>query len=230
MNNPLVTIIILTFARIKNLEEAIFSALNQNYDNYNIFVLNQCEQQKLYINHNKVKIINVEKTFDTMSKAWNELIKNANGEMISMMADDDLIMPWHIKEHVENILQNNLEASILEKCIFWERRINKTSIAFNAANIMWKKLSSIKFDENLKIGEDQLFLSLLKQHKYKILNNNPSFVYCWDNGTYHVSGNPNDIGGFYRDVLYRLDNKIEPSGNIEIVPKLKEDARILLKV
>ena len=226
--NPFIDILIPTFARVKFLEEAVCCALNQDYDNFNIIVLNQCEQQKLYINNNKVKIINLEKTIPTFSKPFNYLINSSKAKFFTLFCDDDLIMPWHIREHIKNILDNDLEVSIGQKSLFWMRQSNKVSDCFNNGNYMCENLPNIRYDESLEIGEDHVFLDNLKKHKYKMSNHNPSFVYCWENGSHHISGNPSDLGSFARDMFDRFKKGLEPTGNIEIIPQLKDDAESLV--
>lgn len=232
MNNPSVDILILTFARTKNLEEAIFSALNQDYDNYKITVLNACDRQKLYIKNDKVNIINISGNELSIGTCKNILIENSDAEFLTILDDDDILFPWHIKEHTKNIIDNNVDVSLSMECLFWERQINKiTNRAPFTANLAFKNKNYIRYTNEKRDDFDQHFRALIKTISYKeLLIDNPSYIYCWCNGVHHISGNPTDTSGFQNNAIYRLNNNLEPIGDIEIIPQLAEDAKILLKV
>lgn len=230
MNNPFASIFITTFGRVKNLEEAIFSSLIQDYDNYEIIVLNGFKEQKLYINNYKAKIINYDISNITISEAKNILIDNCNGEILFPLDDDDILKSTHLKEHVDNIIINNVDASICNKCLFWERNIGKLTIQAYTQNIAFRKKDNIRYIKHRDTDFDQHFRNYLRDNiKYKELINNPTYVYCWNNNVFHVSGSDKKER-FFDDVKYRVDNNLEPIGNIEILPHLRHDAKKLLKV
>lgn len=224
--NPLVSILITTYCRTKNLEECLFSAINQDYNNYEIIVLNDCGKQKLHIDNNKVKIVNLDQRFETLGEKRNYLISISNGQYITLLDDDDLIMPHRLSKHIKNILKNNLETSFSKNCIFWEREIKKTSLGFASIDLVFRRNNLIKFVHNNN-NSDQIFAGeLRKKTKFNILDDN-SYIYCWNNGVYHMSGNE-IIENFLNYHDEQLKNNLEPIGDIEIIPQLKDDAKFLL--
>jgi len=232
MSDLLVSILILTFARTKNLEESIYSALNQNYKNYEVLVLNGCKEQKLFINNPKVKIINIDGNDLTISKKRNMLIDNAKGEILTPLDDDDLLFPWHLEQHVNNIIKNNVDVSLSFECTFWERKINKlTSCLPYTANLAHKNNKNIRYIDDKHADFDQHFRNHIQNNiNYKTLKIDiPSYIYCWNNDVFHMCGLGNEQN-LINNMQYRLDNGIEPTGNIEIVPRAQEDVKKLLKV
>ena len=228
MNNPLVSILILTCARSKNLEEAIFSALNQDYQNIEVIVLNGRPEQELYIKNDKVKILNIDCKEMTISQKKNILIDNALGEILTVLDDDDLLIKNHVTNHVNNI--KDVEASISFQCTFWERKINKITICPYTANLAFRNNKKIKYIDDKNADFDQHFRNyILNNVKYKILDNSPTYIYCWNNDLFHMCGLGNEKN-FLKDVEYRFQNNIEPTGKIEIIPQIKEDAKKLIEV
>jgi hypothetical protein len=59
----------ITYGRVDLLEESLYSFLNQNYDgDSEMLIVNDYPEQKLYFDHPKVRIINLDKTFETIGE------------------------------------------------------------------------------------------------------------------------------------------------------------------
>lgn len=91
----------LAYKRVKLLEEAIYSVLQQTYQNFELLIINDYNQQTLYINHPKVRILNLDKKFQTLGEKRNFGVSQATGDLILQLDDDDLFMP----DYLENLKQ-----------------------------------------------------------------------------------------------------------------------------
>lgn len=112
--NPLVTIAIPTYNRIRYLKEAVLSSLNQTYQNIEILISQDPTPKGLdpeirkwseeYVQKNdKVKY-----SFNTtnlgLAGNWNKLINLAQGQYIIIIGDDDRLLPQCIETLLKGIL------------------------------------------------------------------------------------------------------------------------------
>lgn len=118
MNNPLVSIIITTYAGGSVLSRSISSVLQQSYHNWELIVVDDnnpgtlerrdTEQiMKNYVNDERIQYIKHEKNKNG-SAARNTGIRNAKGIYIAFLDDDDVFFPnriercvFELKEHPE---------------------------------------------------------------------------------------------------------------------------------
>lgn len=116
MNEPLVSIIIPTFKRNNLLDKTLNSVINQNYNNYEIIVVDDnnpnTEYRKMtenlmekYKNNSKIKYIKHCRNLNG-SAARNTGIKFSNGKYICFLDDDDIIYKDKIKEQVKFLEKN----------------------------------------------------------------------------------------------------------------------------
>lgn len=90
------TVAICSYNIEKYIERAIKSALNQEYENYEIIVVDDCSQDntveiiKKYIN-DKLKFFSTEKNSGTAAASRNIAIENASGEYIIFLDGDDTL-------------------------------------------------------------------------------------------------------------------------------------------
>lgn len=114
----MVTVIIPTYKRAHNIERAINSVLNQTYQDFEIIVVDDndpgteyrndmIEIMKKYEKNEKVKYLMHEKNKNGAA-ARNTGIKEAKGEYITFLDDDDYFMPKRL-EILVNILEKNKE-------------------------------------------------------------------------------------------------------------------------
>ncbi len=229
--NPRVDILISTCARTSNLEEAVFSALNQDYDNFGVIVLNGRKEQFLSINNDKVKVINMDLEGSTISNNKNILIENSNADILIPLDDDDLLLPFHIKSHVQNIIENDIDVSLAFEAMFWERkagRLHKKTPY--TSNLAFKNKKEIRYIKDKHADFDQHFRNfIISNISYNVIElDTPSYVYCWDNDVFHMCGVGNEVN-FRKNTEDRFKMGLEPVGNIEIVPKIRSDVAELLK-
>lgn len=119
MKNPLVSVVIPTYARSQYICRAIDSVLNQTYQNIEIIVVDDngenTEDQlatykilKSYIDKQQIRYI-AHKTNQNGSAARNTGIFNAKGEYICLLDDDDEFFPDKVEKQVQvlNLLDDS---------------------------------------------------------------------------------------------------------------------------
>ncbi len=116
----LVSIVIPTYSRPTTLKRAIDSGLKQTYDNIEIIVVDDNDKDsihrketenlinKKYQNNPKVKYLKMPKNGGAC-KTRNFGIKNAKGEYITFLDDDDIYFPNNIEKEIEFITKNNYD-------------------------------------------------------------------------------------------------------------------------
>jgi glycosyltransferase involved in cell wall biosynthesis len=196
---PLVTVIIPNYNHAQYLEQRILSILNQTYNNWELFLLddnstdNSLEILQKFQNHPKVKYslfnqINTGNTF----KQWETGIKLAKGEYIWIAESDDFCSEFFLEQMIPLIhydseiglvycQSNRVDENnkITGNWITHTEKINPT--AFNSNFIM---------DGNLFIEEFLIYKNvipnasavLFRNERIKIisLNNHPNFKSCGD--------------------------------------------------
>ena len=104
---PLVSVIITTYKRSEFLTRAINSVLKQTYKNFEVIIVDDNNKNdeyskftqtllETYINRNEIKIIQHDEN-KGISAARNTGIKEANGEYIAFLDDDDEFLPKKIE-------------------------------------------------------------------------------------------------------------------------------------
>ena len=112
MEEELVSVIIPTYKRYDVLSRAIDSALNQTYNNIEIIVIDDNKKEsefrkkteetmKKYENNSKVKYIKNEKNLGG-AETRNVGVKNANGEFIAFLDDDDEFVNDKIEKQMKH--------------------------------------------------------------------------------------------------------------------------------
>lgn len=112
-NNPLkFTVAVCSYNIEKYIERAIKSVLNQEYENYEIIVVDDCSQDntaeiiKKYEN-NKLKFFSTEKNSGTAAASRNIAIEKANGEYIIFLDGDDTLYDNKTLQKIDQELGND---------------------------------------------------------------------------------------------------------------------------
>ena len=194
---PLVSVIVPTLNRPEMLKETLKSILNQTYPNFEIVVVNDNgEDVSEILNQINDKRINYIAHTENKGAAAsrNTGIKNASGEFIALLDDDDIFYPKHLEIATKNLSEEHpviytdaIRASY-ERCGSTYKLLKKNvpySIDFDRNKLLVGNISPVNcfvfnknlafkvglFDETLRTLEDWDFwirLSTLTQFKHVV--------------------------------------------------------------
>lgn len=111
--NPLVSVIVPTFNRPRSLRTALESIRDQTYEFLEIVVVNDAgmsvdNEVRAAAGGRQFRIINHEQN-QGISGALNTGLRQAQGELIAILADDDRYYPHHVATLVRAITQNSVD-------------------------------------------------------------------------------------------------------------------------
>ena len=248
MNQPLVSIIIPTYARGKYICRAIESAINQTYTNVEVIVVddngentsNQLQTYQLlkpYIDTGKIKYL-VHKINKNGSAARNTGIKNAMGEYISFLDDDDEFFLDKISKQVQILNSLNVEwagvycnsmdvivnknstKKILNKAIISDNLIEvflSCKANFGSSSLLLRRSVCQEingFDETFKRHQDWEFIvRILRKYKLKVVEPDKALLnyYIYPDNINRPFGLK--IMTYREDFLSKFSQDIESSPN-----------------
>lgn len=225
----------ITYGRVNYLEESIESFLKQDYDgDSELVIVNDYPLQKLHFNHPKVRIINLNKTFNTIGEKENYAVKMCRYDTIAVWDDDDLALP----NHLSNINKHFPGHDLLHwnnGILMMSNKIEKITDLGNSGIVYSKDIwNSVGRHEYENAGYDATFV--LKIYGQNGIVNRAitsiedvSWIYCW-NDSYHMSAMGNDTPDRKNVIIrhsehieqLRLDGKI-PTGIVYLKPHWKND-------
>lgn len=233
----------ITHGRVEFLEESLHSFLLQDYPGEKeLVIVNDYPLQKLIFDHPQVRIYNLDKTFETIGEKENFATELCKGDIICQWDDDDIAMPWHLR----NVEKYFVEGSDL---LHWHRGVyfnneeitaitglGNSGIVFSKS--IWNKLGGHPIEN---AGYDMTFVLNIKHNSNNIVFAEPpdsevSWFYMWGGRGYHMSGMGTDtpdrenvVQRHSRHVeTLRKDGKI-PTGDVYLQPYWKLDYQMLLK-
>lgn len=186
--NSSVSFIIPVYNGEKTILKAINSALNQNYTNFDVIVVNDGSKDQTLnilesINNPKLKIINL-KVNQGRSNARNIGVKESSSEFVAFLDADDAIIADKLHLQMDYIKRHNLDI-----CGTWgtakkddfeiiykqpedndviKNRIIKSHTFIHSSVILKRKifLEALGYDTALNFSEDyDLFLRLVKKYR-----------------------------------------------------------------
>lgn len=247
MDNIFLSIIIPAFNSEKYIGKCLESIINQNYNNYEVIIVNDGSTdntekicKNIIKDNNKFKIIN--KINGGVSSARNEALKISTGKYIWFIDSDDYIEKDALKIIYEKIDDVDVLAFGYEQIYktkqtykFKERKIDQDkAIKYMFLNkifigALWNKvikreiIEQIRFDERISFGEDLLFqyYTLKSSKKIKIINNILYHYVIRDGGICKSSDIDKKIQGIYvTDIILKEnfdDRKIKKYAIIKYV-------------
>jgi len=231
----------ITNARVKTLEESIYSFLNQEYDGEReLIIVNDCEFQELKFDHPDVKIFNIKNRFETLGEKENFTIDQCKYPIIAVWDDDDVALP----NHLSNINKWFKDCDLLswkKGALLHGSKISKITSVGQSGIVYTKKIwEDVGKHEKMSYGYDTAFIQKINKHKGRKVLADPddsdvSWFYMWGGRSYHLSGipkkeNQDQALEIYRQhTLKQLNNGEIPSGIIELEPKWKVDYMEILK-
>lgn len=242
MTPPSISCICLAYGCSKQLNEAVACFLSQDYEKKELIILNSFPRQTFTGEFPGVKIINLPIRPDSLGACRNMAISRSSGDVIVVWDADDLYLPHHLRvigecfEHTTaswvrvNPVYYAEKYKIVKPFTTW---INSVSFRREA----WEKCG--KYPHTLSVGEDQALWKSLNQLNGVTFEANEdavSAIYCWDTGTFHISGQGWDKQGqvpAYERARLDLERRIkcgeETIGKIEIKPAFEHDPRLMVK-
>lgn len=211
--NDLITIIIPVYNGEKYLNKCLDSIINQTYKNLEIIIVNDgstdntkkiCDE---YIKKdNRIKVIN--KKNEGVSAARNDGIEASAGKYISFVdADDfiekefaekmlDILIKYDAKyvtcgykrvydDHTE-FVNNDLSEMVVTKDEYIKKLLNvQNGYGFVHMKLIEKDiLKNVRFNKELKVGEDALFNIMLCENVDKVvIYNNPLYNYYFNSNS-----------------------------------------------
>ena len=236
MNYPLISCKMITYGRVEFLEESLHSFLIQDYPGEKeLVIVNDYPLQKLVFDHPQVRIYNLDETFKTIGDKENFATDLCRGEIICQWDDDDVAMPWHLK-NVAKYFTDGVNILHWNPGVFYNNG--------NITDITWTGNSGIVFRKSAwkaigghpieNAGYDMTFVERLHKHGGVLFAAPPkhgaSWFYMWGGRGYHMSGLGTDTGN-KPNVIERHSAHVEnlrkkgliPTGDVQLNPHWEID-------
>jgi alpha-1,3-rhamnosyltransferase len=233
-NNPLVSIIIITFNSSKYVLETLESAKAQTYENIELIVSDDCstddtvEVCRNWIEKNKERFVRTELITVPANTGipanCNRGVKASNGEWVKLVAGDDMLHEECILRYIKFIKENNNIPQFLFSNVV---RINSNSIIIdddskddsNRWAIIFGSLSAAEqFKLLLKSNKVWASTWMFSKDIYKIVHGFDERYKCYEDRPFMLSVTRNGSKIFYVNTdgtLYRIhNNSVQTSKNI----------------
>ena len=226
-NEPLVSVVMLSYNTKQYLSLAIDSILQQSYTNLELIIVegHSTDGSLNIINHYIEKDCRVKLVYDSgegIGAALNIGCKEANGEFIARMDSDDISSPDRFEREVK-FLQKNKDYALVSGAVHYineegdiigrtfpctDDKVLKNSLKYSCMivhpMVMFRKDAYDKSGGyiNAKIGEDRIFWSrLAKYGKFANLSIPIGYYRILNSSLSHIY-NP------YAEIIYHFRNKI----------------------
>lgn len=232
MKLPKVSCLCPTFARVALLEEAIESFIRQDYQGEReLIVCNDFYQQKLHLEHERIKVINLDERASNLGAKRNATASYATGDYLLTWGDDDVHLPSRISRMVEFVshVQVGFALEGHHFCLY-DGKMKSDPRATAGAHIISRELFyELGGIPELSFGEDVAFNERLKQRigPWKHCDSPPQFIYRFSSGRPHISAfgpkEPDPYGRMLALAEECVKIGKEPSGQIELKPQWRQD-------
>jgi len=184
----------ITYGRVEFLEESLHSFLIQDYPGEKeLVIVNDYPLQKLKFDHPDVRIYNLDETFKTIGEKENYATELCRGEIICQWDDDDVAMPWHLK-NVAKYFTDDVNILHWNPGVFYNNgKITDITWTGNSGIVFrksaWKAIGGHPIEN---AGYDMTFIEQLNKYGGRLFANPPkneaSWFYMWGGRGYHMSG------------------------------------------
>lgn len=222
-----VLIIVPTYGRIPFLGRMLASFLSQTYEDKELVIVNDDKNITIYCEYPNVVCININKKILVGQK--RNIATNLGYHDIYLPYDDDDVM---LPMRIQNCVNKHIEYPEIDS---YHNQISYISYGdqFNISSSGPSTISYTRkgwfncggYSHTLNTGEDQVFLSGLKNQL--IINNTEliDYIYCYGGINYHLSSTPDSI---IEDIAYnQLKNLNLLDGKYNIIPDYEEYNKFL---
>lgn len=244
MIKPFLSYKTLTYGRVSFLQEALHSFLIQDYPDSlrEMVIVNDYPLQELVFDHPRVKIYNLDRTFDFIGEKENFTIERCSGELIVTADDDDVALAGHSN----NIAKYWRKGATLLRwgrgAYYNEPGITSLTEMGNSGMVYSKEAwEQIGKSPVMNAGGDmELVMRLKKLGNDKVVLASPpdeeiSWFYMWGGRGFHQSGAGTDDGK-RPNIVQRHTKYIEslrkkgeiPTGRIVLQPRWNHDYQTML--
>lgn len=234
----------ITYGRVDTLEESLHSFLIQNYKgNSELVIVNDYPLQKLHFDHPKVKIFNLDYTFETIGDKENFAVEQCAYDTIAVWDDDDIAMPNHLS-NIDRYFVDGADFLQWHRGVFFNNKKLTSITGLGNSGIVYSKKAWRHVGKHPKenAGYDMTFVLRIKNDKnLKSVKASPpddevSWFYYWGNRSYHMSGagtdtddKPNIIERHSKHIENLKNKNLIPIGDIELSPKWSMDYQQTLR-
>jgi glycosyltransferase involved in cell wall biosynthesis len=218
----------MTYQRHHILEEAVYSFLQQNYDDTEMLILNDSPDVRYHYNHPKIRIINHQTRFPSLLEKLEYGFSQSRGKFVYRLDDDDLLAPNGL-QLVQGYIESNPGYDVY-RCQnhynFLDNQYYGLGSNINNGNCYDQEyIKRFEFNKSCSFGEDVLLTCNPNARMYNGDTGRYSMIYRWGMKTYHISGwgditpdqaNQN-VDNFVRD------HCVYASGDVELNPHFLED-------
>lgn len=218
----MISVLTLTYKRHHLLEEAIESFLRQPVVESEIVVINDNPDVKYIFDHPRVRIINLDERFSSISAKLEWGYKQCKYDFIYRLDDDDLLAPWALENVIIDVTEHPDHDVYRGRNMYFfiNNKFNSINSNVNNGNVYKKSyLDRIKFPTT-STGEDA---NITFYHNGSIYESSlkPTMIYRWGMNTLHVSG----MGNKSNEVILAEADRVldDTKGTIHLKPKFIED-------
>ena len=232
VSNPLISVIIPVYKVEKYLEKCVDSVINQTYKNLEIILVDDgspdncpkiCDE---YAKKDKrIKVIHKEN--GGVGSARNKGMEKAVGEYITFVDSDDWLEKnfiqemlfiinkykvdyvtcgyYRVYENKKEIINGNLEEIVIDSKEYVNKLLNvQNGYGFVHMKLIKKeKISSLRFEEKLVVGEDALFnIQLCKNIEKIVIYNKPLYNYYFNTNSVVRKYNNEYCNNYLKSMIY----------------------------
>jgi hypothetical protein len=222
------------------LAEAVQSFLNQDYPGpKEMVILNTLRHQQIVCDAPNVRVFNIPRP-PSLGDCRNAAIELCQNEIIVLLDDDDIILPWHLSNYAGQF-SSDVQWAHLSGQFYAEGEQIKSVVPGTCNVLAYRKAAwqTVGRFPSMNCGEDRAFakkVEPLPGVHVMVYPELTSYIYRWGVGVYKISGQGDDQPGcptgHDRMERYTVEGILSgriPTGKIKIVPKMKLDWTAMAK-
>lgn len=236
-----VSFVCTTYRRYTCIERIIEQCFQQDYDNFELIIYNTDKDHHMKLDFElgtrltfPVKIVNehldskTNQPYTNRGSILRDAVRWADGEYFMLADDDDVYLPWHIRQAVDGIKETGKDAWKPEKSFFASQSdVNLCKNTLEASVIVkMNRIREIGFREDMTGYEGLSWYTKLRDEGELDENNTnyvPSYCFNWSDPS-EISGhkqsgdinNPDNFENHKKSSTDFSDKPLERFGHLEI--------------